>query len=130
MTGVSHVSFMSLPVTDQDRALAFWRDVMGFVVTTNADHTPGMRWIMLRPAEARTQIHLDKVEAMPPQGEKPVLPLEAPDVPEIVARLRSHGVEIVKDPGPAPWNAEVTYAMFNDSEGNLILLSSSQRGTP
>jgi predicted enzyme related to lactoylglutathione lyase len=83
-----------------------------------------MRWIMLRPGEARTQIHLDKVDALPKQ-EKPALPLVAPDVPGMVERLKAHGSKIIDGPGPAPWDAGATYALFHDSEGNLILLSST-----
>ena len=120
---ISHISFHSIPVTDQDRALAFWRDVMGFSVTVDADYMPGMRWIMLRPDGAQTQIHLDLVEEMPAH-DKPTLPLIAPDVAAAVDRIRAGGGEITTEPGPAPWDAGTTFAMFKDSEGNLILLAS------
>lgn len=120
---IDHISFASLPVTDQSRALAFWRDVVGLTVDTDAEYLPGNRWIMLRPGAARTKIHLDLVEDMPEQT-KPVLPLIAPDVSGMVDRLKSHDVEITQDVAPAPWDADTTFAMFKDSEGNLILLSS------
>ena len=120
---ISHIAFHSIPVTDQDRALAFWRDVMGFEVTTDADYQPGQRWIMLRPPGGRTQIHLDLVKAMPDR-DKPTLPLIAPDVEAMAARLKEHGAEITADPQPAPWDDTTTFAMFHDSEGNLVLLSS------
>lgn len=119
---LSHISFLSIPVTDQDRALAFWRDVVGCPVKVDAEYMPGQRWIMLNVGEARTAIHLDLVETMPPRG-KPVLPLIA-DVEATVAQLREHGATIVQEPAPAPWDEATTFAMFDDSEGNLILLSS------
>ncbi len=120
---ISHISFHSLPVTDQDRALAFWRDVMGFTITVDSDYMPGMRWIMLRPGDAETQIQLDKVEAMP-ERDKPAIPLIAPDVAAMIDKIRSAGAEVTTKPQPAPWDAETTFAMFHDSEGNLVLLSS------
>jgi len=120
---ISHISFVSIPVTDQDRALAFWRDVMGFEVTVDADYMPGMRWIMLRAGAARTEIHLDKVDAMPERS-RPTLPLIAPDVPGTVEALRASGVAILTEPKPAEWNPETTYAIVRDSEGNAILLAS------
>ena len=120
---ISHIAFHSLPVTDQDRALAFWRDVMGFTVTTDADYMPGQRWIMLRPGTARTQLHLDLVEEMPERS-KPAIPLITEDVAGMIERVREAGAEIDTEPQPAPWDAETTFAMFRDSEGNLILLSS------
>ena len=123
MTQISHISFHSLPVTDQERALAFWRDVVGLTVTVDADYMPGQRWIMLRPGDAETQIHLDLVEEMP-EREKPAIPFNCPDVEGMIARLKANDATVVQDPSPAPWDAETTFAMFNDSEGNLILLSS------
>lgn len=123
MTHVSHITFHTLPVTDQDRALAFWRDIMDFEVTTDADYMPGQRWIMLRPGDAQTQIHLDLVEEMP-KRDKPAIPFICPDVGATIAHLQDQGATIVQEPAPAPWDAETTFAMFNDSEGNLVLLSS------
>ena len=120
---ISHISFHSLPVTNQDRALAFWRDVMGFTVTVDADYMPGMRWIMLRPSGAQTQIHLDLVEEMP-ERDKPAIPLIAPDVAATIETIRAADARITQEPGPAPWDQDTTFAMFNDSEGNLVLLSS------
>ena len=120
---ISHIAFHSLPVTDQDRALEFWRDVMGFTVTTDADYMPGQRWIMLRPGTARTQLHLDLVEEMPERS-KPAIPLITEDVAGMIERVREAGAEIDTEPQPAPWDADTTFAMFRDSEGNLILLSS------
>lgn len=120
---ISHIGFATIPVTDLDRALVFWRDVMGFDVTADADYMPGMRWVTVRPAGARTHLHFDKVDEMP-ERDKPALPLIAPDVAAAVEKIRAGGAEIVTEPGPAPWDEETTYAMFNDTEGNLILLSS------
>lgn len=120
---ISHVSFHSLPVTDQDRALEFWRDVMGFEVTVDADYVPGTRWIMLRPGAGQTQIHLDKVDQMPVR-DKPAIPLIAPDVAAATETVRDAGATVVAEPQSAPWDATTTYAMFHDSEGNLILLTS------
>ena len=90
---------------------------------TNADYLPGQRWIMLRMEGARTKIHLDLVDALP-ANEKPALPLIVPDVAGMITRLGDQGVEILQEPAQAPWNEATTFAMFKDSEGNTILLSS------
>lgn len=120
---ISHITFHTLPVTDQDRALSFWRDVMGFEVTADAEYMPGQRWITLRPGEAETHIHLDLVEEMP-ERDKPAIPFIAPDIGALVDHLKAKEVEIVQDLAPAPWDASTGFAMFSDSEGNLVLLSS------
>ena len=113
---ISHISFASIPVTDANRALAFWRDVMGLAVTVDSTAIPGMRWIMLRPGGAETQLHLDLVETMP-ESDRPALPLIAPDLPGTIRHLRERGVEIVAEPKPAEWDSETTYALIRDSEG-------------
>lgn len=120
---ISHISFASIPVTDPDRALVFWRDVMGLTVTIDSDAIPGIRWIMLRMGSAETQVHLDVVPAMPDR-DKPALPLVAKDVAGTIEQLRTHGVEIVSEPKAAEWDAETTYALIRDSEGNVILIAS------
>lgn len=120
---ISHISFASVPATDLDRALAFWRDVVGLEATVDSDAIPGMRWIMLRIGSSKTQLHLDHVETMP-AAERPALPLIAADVPGTVETLRAAGVEIVAEPKPAEWDAGTTYALFRDSEGNVILIAS------
>ena len=120
---ISHVSFATLNVTDMDRAKAFWSEVVGFEVTVDTETMPGMRWIMLRPGDASTQVHLWKVDALP-DTQMPALPFVCPDVEGMVEKLRSAGVEITQEPGPAEWDATMVRAMFRDSEGNVILLAS------
>lgn len=119
---ITNISFASINVTDLDRARAFYADTVGFEVTYDSTAIPGMRWIMLRPGQAETQLHLNLVEAVPPM-DMPALPFRAPDVPGMVEMLRGKGVEIVREPGPTEWNQAATYALFRDSEGNVILIS-------
>lgn len=118
----THLSFATLPVRDQDRALAFYTDTMGMSVSVDAPYGD-MRWIMLEMPGARTRLHLDRVDA-PPRTDKPAIPLIAEDVGGAVESLRGKGVEIVADARPAEWDADTTYAIIRDSEGNLVLIAS------
>ena len=120
---IDHISFASIPVTDLDRAIAFYRDVLGLGVEMDSEWQPGMRWVTLRPGEARTKLHLDLVETMP-EATKPAIPFISTDVAGDVEKVRAAGGTIDAEPGPAPWDTETTFAMFRDSEGNQILLSS------
>lgn len=118
---LSHVPFTSIPVTNQARALAFWRDVVGLKVVADVDYKPGSRWIMLGVGDSPTRIHLDHVSEMP-MTTAPALPLAAHDVPAAVEQLRKRGAFIKKEPAEAPWDPEIMFAIFVDSEGNDILL--------
>jgi predicted enzyme related to lactoylglutathione lyase len=122
----SHLSFASLPVTDLDRALAFWRDVMGLTVVTDAS-SHGMRWVELEVPGARTRLHLDPVAALP-ETERPVLPLITPNLATTVETLRGRSAMIVAEPKTAEWDPGTTYATIRDSEGNLILIASRRHG--
>ena len=119
---ISHISFASIPVTDLDRAIGFYRDVLGLDVDVDAEFMPGMRWVMMRPGEQPTKLHFDLVEEMP-EATKPAIPFIA-DVAATIEALRAAGATIDTEPGPAPWDADTTFAMFRDSEGNQILVSS------
>ena len=119
---LSHISFMTLPVLDPDRALEFYVDRFGMTVTVDAPFGD-QRWIMLAIAGAATQLRLEPVAEMP-DSPGPTLPLIAPDVALAVETLRDANVEIVCAPGPAEWNASATYALIRDSEGNTVLLAS------
>jgi methylmalonyl-CoA/ethylmalonyl-CoA epimerase len=113
-------------VEDLDRAVAFYRDVLGLELIARFD-PPGLAF--LRLGETRLLL-----EAGAPSA---ILYLGVDDVAEATERLRARGVAIESEPhvifddqagqfGPAG-EAEVM-AFFRDSEGNLVGLSA--RKTP
>jgi len=81
------------------------------------------RWIELRFPNAETTLHFlpRKDEEL---SEGPVLVLVADHLEELIARMRSVGVEITTGPQPAPWRPGTMIAEFRDSEGNRIGVSS------
>nr|WP_242630368.1 VOC family protein [Kocuria rosea] len=50
---ITNVAAAVLYVGDQDEALAFYRDTLGFDVVTDADMGGGARWIEVRPPARR-----------------------------------------------------------------------------
>src|ERR1700743_2318677 len=55
---ITHLQFMSRPVVDQDRALKFYTNKLGFKVATDQEMGPGRRWIELRIGKAETRVVL------------------------------------------------------------------------
>lgn len=114
--------FITIPVADQDRALAFYRDRLGFEVVVDQPMGEGQRWIKLRVPGAETGVVL-----FTPEGQRDRIGTEfngvwgCDDVQAEWTRLRGVGVEFVEDPVVEPWG---TYARFRDSEGNTFVLSS------
>ena len=57
-TRISRVGTVVLPVSDQDEAIAFFTDTLGFETRLDAEFAPGQRWIEVAPAGAETSIAL------------------------------------------------------------------------
>jgi predicted enzyme related to lactoylglutathione lyase len=116
-----HVKFANLPVTDQDRALGFWRDKLGFTVAADEAYGEGFRWIELELPGAQTKIvfvrRRDEIAS-----DQPDLILICDDVDESFAQLSTKGVEFTQAPTTAPWRPGERYALFRDTEGNLVML--------
>jgi catechol 2,3-dioxygenase-like lactoylglutathione lyase family enzyme len=118
------INFQSIPVEDQDRALAFYRDVLGMQVQTDAADGAGGRWIFMRIPGAATLLHF-ACAAPPGPRDGPALWLVCDDVDAEAARLGGLGITLRAAPQDAPWHPAVRFATFDDSEGNLLFLQSS-----
>lgn len=122
---LSRINFVSIAVQDQDRALAFYRDVLRMNVRTDAPYGEGWRWIFMEVPGARTLLHFAAADEIRVKDGTPALCLVCDDVDAEAARLRSAGVTITAGPDDAPWHDAVRWAMFKDSEDNLVLIQSS-----
>jgi catechol 2,3-dioxygenase-like lactoylglutathione lyase family enzyme len=49
---VQDVTVVPVPVSDQDRAKAFYVDTLGFGLIRDDDSVPGIRWIQVAPSQA------------------------------------------------------------------------------
>ena len=119
---ISMVKFVGIPVSDQDRALKFYTEQMGFVVSTDQPMGPGQRWIELRIAHSQTRVVL-----FTPEGQEDRIgsffngALACDDVEATHRQLSERGVEFVSPPQKQPWGA---FAIFKDPDGNQFVLSS------
>jgi len=52
-------------VADQDRAIAFWIDVMGFELRRDAEMWPGSRWVEVAPPGGQTTLALLQADDFP-----------------------------------------------------------------
>lgn len=118
-----HIQFAELPVLDQNRAKAFYVEKLGCEVVSDASMGGDWRWIELKIPGAQTHLHF--VRKRPDaDAEEPVLVLVDSHVRGTIERLRSGGVEIITEPGEAPWQSGRVVAEFRDSEGNRMVLGS------
>src|SRR5579871_3682865 len=52
------IAVVSVPVTDQDRAIAFYTTHLGFSVVADVPMGPEMRWVQLRAGDEQASITL------------------------------------------------------------------------
>lgn len=120
---IKQVKFVSIPTADQDLALEFWTERMGFKVATDQPMGPDMRWIELAIPGAQTRIVLFTMEGHEERIGTPFNGAFAcDDVEYAYEKLVKRGVEFVEKPTKQPWGV---YAVFKDTDGNTFVLSSS-----
>ena len=115
------LSIVSVPVSDQERAKAFYAQVLGFQVIREAEIAPGRRWVQMKPPSGLAGITLVTwFDAMPP-GSLQGLVLDTSDIDRAHEKLKAAGLDI----GPvqeASWGRSAT---FRDPDGNGWLLVTS-----
>ena len=57
---ITQILFQSIPVDNQDRALAFYTEKLGMSVHTDAPYGEDYRWIFLEIPGAKTRLHFAK----------------------------------------------------------------------
>lgn len=117
---IRKLNYVGIPTRDQDRALAFWTGIMGFVIAT--DRLVGdKRWIELTIPGAQTGILL-----LTPEGHEDRIgtffngSFGCEDVQYEYKRLSARGVTFLGPPEPKPF----PHVYFNDPDGNTFFLSS------
>ncbi len=118
-----YINFVSIPVADQDRALAFYRDTLGFAVQVDVPYGPDWRWIFLSLPGGQARLHFAKRSELAVTG-VPALTLVCDSVDAEAEGLRAKGVEITGGPDDAPWARGVRWMTLRDSEGNTVLMES------
>jgi lactoylglutathione lyase len=117
-----YVKFKELPVVQQERALRFYTEQLGLRVAVDRPYQEGTRWIELEVPGAQTHILFAPQPDEYP-ADTPGLALLTADVRACYEALRAQGVVFTQAPTVAPWNPQELFALFRDSEGNLVLIS-------
>lgn len=118
---ITHVKFVSIPSTDQDRALAFYTGKLGFKVVTDQPFSDTQRWIELRVGTSDTHVVLFTMDGGPKPGSTFNGAIACDDVEKTYDELKRRGVEFTAAPQKQPWG---TFATFKDPDGNEFVLSS------
>ncbi len=118
---ITGLRVFSVPVSDQDRSLGFYRDVLGAKLVSDVVMSPKMRWIELAFGESFTHLSLVTWFDSYVAGTLTGAVLETADLEGDLSRLDENkvghsGIET------APWGR---YATFQDPDGNGWILQVS-----
>jgi predicted enzyme related to lactoylglutathione lyase len=123
------IKLTSIMVDDQEKALRFYTDVIGF--TKKQDFPVGgpYRWITVTSAAGPDDLELALEPNANPAGKAfqqamfeqriPITAFEVDDIAAEFSRLSGKGVAFTQPPTPA---GPVTIAVFADTCGNLVQL--------
>ena len=112
-THITEIGTVIIPVTDQDRAIEFYVDRLGFEKRLDVPFGPGDRWVEVAPREAITTIALVSPREAAPTGI--TVSFSTPNADAAHAELKARGVdvdEILRFGGPVP-----PMFIFRDPEG-------------
>ena len=128
------IKLTSIYVDDQDKALRFYTEVLGFTKTADFSNGP-FRWLTVgspeEPEGAQLQLALNDnpaakayQQAIFEQGQ-PAAMFSTDDVRADYERIKARGAEFTTPPTDVTAS---TIAMLNDTCGNLIQLTELARG--
>ena len=113
------IKFASIPVTDQDRALAFYTEKLGFRLLADHPFDDKQRWIELGIPGADTRAVLFRSDEGIQPGSSMNVVFWTDDVESTARDLESKGVEFTVKPTKEAWG---TFAIFKDLDGNSFVL--------
>jgi len=123
-TGIKEVGTVIVPVSDQDRAIEFYTETLGFELRTDSPYGDGDRWVDVAPPGAVTTIAL----VPPREGQSVGVPtnmgLTTEDVDADHAALKERGADVddvmrMGDPVPPMF-------FLRDQDGNQIFVVQRQ----
>jgi predicted enzyme related to lactoylglutathione lyase len=134
------IPIVALRVLDQQRALTFYTETLGFTVTEDMDLGP-MRWLTVRPPGHDIDVLLerigppivddetaDQIETLIAKGFGGTLFLEVEDCRATFDDLVAKGVEIIQEPMERFYGID---AAFRDDSGNHIRMTQrAETGVP
>ena len=119
---IKQIKFVSIPVADQNRALDFYTDKLGFTIITDQPFDEKQRWIELRIPKAETRVVLFTAVGEEKRiGTFMNMSYACGEIAEAYRGLKKRGVEFEGPPQKQPWGS---YAIFKDSEGNRFVIGS------
>jgi catechol 2,3-dioxygenase-like lactoylglutathione lyase family enzyme len=122
-TRINTIGIVCIPVSDQDKAIEFYVDTLGFEKRADVPFGNGYRWVEVAPAGSATTIAIaPPPEGTPTGGAQTGIILHTGDVESVHADLKAAGVDVdaeisrMGDPVPPMF-------WLRDPEQNVLMIA-------
>ena len=115
-TRITQVGTIGIPVADQDRALAFYVEKLGFEKRLDVPYGKGERWVEVAPPGAATTIALVRSREGEPTGIDTQVRLTTRSAAADHEALRARGVDVDAEIMLSP----VPMFVCRDADGNRL----------
>ncbi len=113
------LSVVSVPVADQERARAFYEQVLDFKTRGEGDRDTDYGWILMTPPSGAAGITLVKPNPRQQPGQSQGVILQTLDLERLHEKLRERGLAL-SEIKAASWGR---FANFEDPDGNGWVLA-------
>jgi catechol 2,3-dioxygenase-like lactoylglutathione lyase family enzyme len=126
MSNISQLGRVIVPVSDQDKAIAFYTEKLGFSLTADVPFGEGDRWVEVTPAGGGAAIALSRAMEHFPAGRETGIALTTTDARAAHTELKEQGVQ-VEEPMGGDGTVPLLF-MFKDADGNGLMVVEQPEG--
>lgn len=113
---ITKIGTVGIYVDDQQKALKFWTEKVGFELRINIDMGNGMTWMEVAPKGAESCLVIYPKTLMTNFAElKPSIVFICDNIEEVCSTLKQNGVTFSKELSSMGWGK---FASFKDEDGN------------
>jgi catechol 2,3-dioxygenase-like lactoylglutathione lyase family enzyme len=119
-TAIAKVGRVMIPVADQDRAIAFYTEKLGFEKSSDMPFGNGDRWVEVSLGDGGADLALVIPRPGEPVGVETRIALDTSDIDALHADLRERGVDaddVMRMGDPVP-----PMFFFRDQDGNKLFV--------
>jgi catechol 2,3-dioxygenase-like lactoylglutathione lyase family enzyme len=121
MSSISQLGRVIVPVSDQDKAIAFYTDKLGFSLTADVPYGEGDRWVEVSPPQGGAAIALSRGMGEFQPGRETGIALTTSDAKAAHAELKEKGVQVEEQLMGGDGTVPLLF-MFRDGDGNGLMV--------
>ena len=113
---ITKIATAAVYVDDQEKAIDFWVEQVGFRIQNEESMGPTAKWIEVGPEQAESCLVIYPKSMMEDWAErKPSIVFECQDIHQAYEEMASRGVQFTQEPKNMAWS---WFAIFMDPDGN------------